>query len=94
MLFNLRLISAAKTILKVVGMYNLQFDIFGKSFTHPVHVCESVNQSGIIGMDVISKLGLIYLANKKAFIYESHLKVDEKFLFPNTVFQSATGIVA
>jgi hypothetical protein len=91
---NLKLISAAKTILKVTGMYMLQLDIFGKSITHPVHICESMNQVGIIGMDVIAKLGLTYLTTKKAFIFESHLQVDNNFLFPNTVFQNATGVVA
>jgi hypothetical protein len=90
---NLKLISAAKTILKITGMYMLQLEIFGKTLIHPVHICESMNQVGIIGMDVIAKLGLTYLANKKAFIFGSHLQVDNNFLFPNTVFQNATGVV-
>jgi len=64
---NLKLISAAKTILKITGMYMLQLEIFGKTLIHPVHICESMNQVGIIGMDVIAKLGLTYLANKKTF---------------------------
>jgi hypothetical protein len=51
---NLRLISAAKTILKVTGMYMLQLEILGKTVTHPVHICESMNQVSIIGMDVIA----------------------------------------
>jgi len=53
-----------------------------------------MNQVGIIGMDVIAKLGLTYLANKKAFVFESHLQVDNNFLFPNTVFQNTTCVVA
>ena len=36
---DLTLVSAAKTQIKVVGKYLLQFNIFGKLFSHPVYVC-------------------------------------------------------
>ncbi len=45
----------------------LKFKIFDKSFSHPVHVCETMNQQGIIGMDIIKRLGLTYLTNSKSF---------------------------
>ncbi len=40
---HLKLISAAKTVLKVTGMFMLKFKIFDKVFSHPVHVCETMN---------------------------------------------------
>jgi hypothetical protein len=64
---QLKLNSAAKTVLKVTVLFMLKFKIFDKSFSHPVHVCETMNQQGIIGMDIIKRLGLTYLTNSKSF---------------------------
>ena len=50
---DLKLISASKTPMTVTGTYLLDFNIFGKKFKHPVHVCSPMNQRGILGMDII-----------------------------------------
>jgi hypothetical protein len=55
---QVRLLSAAKTEIRVVGMYILTLNILGKMFSHPVHVCDPMNQGGIVGMDIIKKLVL------------------------------------
>ena len=92
---HLKLISAAKTVLKVTGMFMLKFKIFDKVFSHPVHVCETMNQQGIIGMDIIKRLGLTYLPNSKSFIFESHLAIDNSKTFnASTVFKHSSGVIA
>ena len=62
---EIRLVTASKTPMTVTGTYLLRFNIFGKTFKHPVHVCTPMNQAGIIGIDIISKLGLTYLSKRK-----------------------------
>ncbi len=58
---QIRLLSAAKTEINVIGLFHLKIKILDKIFQHPVHVCHPMNQSGIIGMDIIKRLGLTYL---------------------------------
>ena len=92
---DLTLVSAAKTQIKVVGKYLLQFNIFGKLFSHPVYVCSLMNQKGIIGMDIIKRLGLTYLPTRHQFIFEPHLEVNHEHTFQTkTVFKSSAGVVA
>ena len=75
---QVRLLSAAKTEMTVTGMYHLNFKILGKTFTHPVHVCHPMNQGGILGMDIITLLGLTFLPARKSFVFDTHLAVEPK----------------
>ena len=86
---EIRLVTASKTPMTVMGTYLLPFNIFGKTFKHPVHVCTPMNQAGIIGMDIISKLGLTYLSKRKSFIFESHLATENVTVFSGTAGRQA-----
>ena len=92
---QIRLLSAAKTEISVVGRYLLNFTILGKSFQHPVHVCHPMNQGGILGMDIITLLGLTYLPARKSFVFDSHLAVDQRNQFKaQTIFKRSAGVIA
>ena len=69
-------------------MYILKFKILGKQFLHPVHVCHPMNQEGILGMDIITLLGLTYLPARKSFVFNTHLAVKKgKQYQAQTVFK-------
>ena len=92
---QVRLLSAAKTEIRVVGMYILTLNILGKTFSHPVHVCSPMNQGGIVGMDIIKKLGLTYLPIRKTFVFDTHIAVEpDKQHDAPTVFKKSAGVVA
>ena len=92
---QVRLLSAAKTEMTVTGMYHLNFKILGKTFTHPVHVCHPMNQGGIIGMDIITFLGLTFLPARKSFVFDTHLAVEKgKQHRAQTIFKRSAGVVA
>ena len=92
---QIRLFAAAKTEMTVTGMYHLNFKILGKTFTHPVHVCHPMNQGGILGMDIITLLGLTFLPARKTFVFDTHLAVDpQKQHQAQTVFKHSAGVVA
>ncbi len=63
-LFNLS--TASAHALNIVGVYNLTFSVNGRSATSPVFVCSNLNQSAILGMDAIKKLGLMFSPNKNS----------------------------
>ena len=86
---------SAKTENTVVGMYNLNFSILGKSFQHPVHVCHPMNQGGILSMDIITLLGLPYLPARKTFMFDSHIAVKNSKQFKaETIFKKSAGVIA
>lgn len=92
---QVRLLSAAKTEIRVVGMYILALNILGKTISHPVHVCSPMNQGGIVGMDIIKKLGLTYLPIRKTFVFDTHIAVEpDKQHDAPTVFKKSAGVVA
>ena len=91
----IRLLSASKEEIKVLGMYILQFKILGKIFSHPVHVCHPMNQGGIIGMDIIKKLGLAYLPTRKQYVFDEHIAVEPNRLHQaETIFKRSAGVIA
>ncbi len=92
---QIRLLSAAKTEINVTGLFHLNIKILDKVFQHPVHVCHPMNQGGIIGMDIIKRLGLTYLPARKSFTFDKHIAVDkEKQFTAQTIFKNSAGVVA
>ena len=73
---QIRLLSASKDEISVIGMFILKFKILGKTFSHPVHVCHPMNQGGILGMDIIKRLGLTYLPARQQFTFDDHLAIE------------------
>ena len=91
----IRLLSAAKTEINVIGLFQLKMKISGKTFEHPVHVCHPMNQGGIIGIDIIKRLGLTYLPACKMFTFDQHIAVDQANQFTvQTIFKNSAGVVA
>jgi transposase InsO family protein len=66
-----QLTSASSDNLKVLGVYNLSLNVFGKIIQHPVYVCDNLSQPAILGVDAIHRLGLIYSVTKKNFFFEN-----------------------
>jgi hypothetical protein len=92
---QIRLLSAAKTEINVIGLFYLQIKILNKLFQHPVHVCHPMNQGGIIGMDIIKRLGLTYLPARQSFTFDKHIAVDKDQQFTaQTIFKNSAGVVA
>jgi transposase InsO family protein len=92
---QIRLLSAAKTEINVIGLFHLKIKILGKTFEHPVHVCHPMNQGGIIGMDIITRLGLTYLPARKSFTFDQHIAVGQsKQYTAQTIFKNSAGVVA
>jgi hypothetical protein len=89
---QIRLLSAAKTEINVIGLFHLKIKILDKIFQHPVHVCHPMNQGGIIGMDIIKRLGLTYLPACKSFTFDKHIAVDKAKQFTaQTIFKIQQG---
>jgi len=92
---QIRLLSAAKTKINVIGLFQLKIKILDKTFDHPVHVCHPMNQGGVIGMDIIKHLRLTYLPACKTFTFDKHIAVDKtKQLTAQTIFKNSAGVVA
>ena len=81
-LYNLSTASADS--LKIVGVYNMSFQVNNRSVTSPVFVCSNLNQKAILGMDAIRKFGLIYSPLKNSFSFET-IPISETTLFPTTL---------
>jgi hypothetical protein len=45
----------------------MSLNVMGQAIKAPVFVCENLNQCGIIGMNIIEKLGLAYNPKSRAF---------------------------
>ncbi|MGV1013304.1 MAG: reverse transcriptase family protein, partial [Flavobacterium sp.] len=67
----LNLSTASADALKIVGVYNLSFNLNGQSIISPVYVCSNLNQDAILGMDAIKKFGLIYSPKRERFSFEN-----------------------
>jgi len=92
---QIRLLSAAKMGINVIGLFHLKIKILNKIFQHPVHVCHPMNQGGIICMDIIKRLGLTYLPARRSFTFDKHIAVDkEKQFTAQTIFKNSAGVVA
>ncbi len=92
---QIRLLSAAKTEINVIGLFQLKIKILDKTFEHPVHECHPMNQGGIIGMDIIKRLLLIHLPACKTFTFDKHIAVDKtKQFMVQTIFKNSVGVVA
>jgi len=92
---QIRLLSATKTEINVIGLFHLKIKILDNVFQHKVHVCHPMNQGGIIGMDIIKRLGLTYLPARKSFTFDKHTAVDKEKQFPaQTIFKNSAGVVA
>ena len=63
--FNLK--SASKNALKIDGRFLMHIEVMGRRLMHPVFVCENLTQPAIMGMDMISKLGLNYDCLSRVF---------------------------
>ena len=89
-----KLVSASATGMQVVGVYNLKLNIFGKELMHPIHVCRNLNQKAIVGIDLIEKLGLNYLAKAKVFVFDSNVQFNPSQAFQNeTIFKKDKNII-
>ena len=54
-----------------------------------------MNQGGILGMDIITLLGLTYLPARKTFVFDSHIAVDPNSQFKaQTIFKRSAGFIA
>jgi len=54
-----------------------------------------MNQGGIIGIDIIKRLGLTYLPTCKSFNFNEHIAVDKTQQFAaQTIFKNTAEVVA
>ena len=54
-----------------------------------------MNQGGILGMDIITLLGLTYLPARKSFVFDTNLAVKQgRQDQAQTVFERSAGVVA
>ena len=87
------LISASKDKLEIKGVFAIKVEILGRTVTHPFYVINNMNQNAIIGIDLIAKLGLVYMASTKQFIFESDINFKGKDAFKTTARRSG-GVIA
>ena len=53
-----------------------------------------MNQVGILGMDIITLLGLTYLPARKSFVFDTHLAVEKGQQYQaQTIFKCSAGVV-
>ncbi len=67
---TMKVSSASSDSLKIVGVYELPFTVMNKTVKHDVIVVNNLNSNAIMGIDLIKKLGLVYKARKKRFVFE------------------------
>ncbi len=60
--------------LSVLGVYNLQLTVHGKSIHTPVFVCQKLHSVAILGIDSISRLGIAYSGRKESFFFDEILE--------------------
>ena len=82
-----KLVDAGGNDLNVLGVYNLQLTVHGKSIFTPVFVCQKLHSAAILGIDSISKLGIAYSGRKECFFFDDILdqKGSEKFVIQQNV---------
>ena len=76
-IFNLS--TASADALKILGVYNLDFSVNGRTVKSPVFVCSNLNQKAILGMDAIKKFGLIFSPIKNVFSFEASTVAETSF---------------
>ena len=67
---TMKISSASSDSLKIVGVYELPITVMNKTVNHNVIVVNNLNSNAIMGIDLIEKLGLVYKARKKTFVFE------------------------
>jgi hypothetical protein len=82
-----KLVDAGGNDLNVLGVYNLQLTVHGKSIFTPVFVCQKLHSAAILGIDSISKLGIAYSGRKECFFFDDILdqKDSKKFIIQQNV---------
>ena len=70
---NTRLVNASGDDLSVVGVYNLQLTVHGRSIFAPTFVCSKLHSAAILGIDSLSKLGICHSAKKNCFFFDDIL---------------------
>jgi hypothetical protein len=55
-----KLVDVCGNDLNVLGVYNWQLTVHGKSIYTPVFVCQKLHSEAILGIDSISRLGIAY----------------------------------
>ena len=67
---NIKLESASKNVIKVVGVYELPITVNKRTTKHNVVVVDNLNSAAIMGIDLIDKLGITYNSRKREFSFE------------------------
>jgi hypothetical protein len=67
---TMKISSASSDSLKIVGVYEMPITVMNKTVTHNVIVVHNLNSNAIMGINLIEKLGLVYKARKKTFVFE------------------------
>ena len=82
-----KLVSAGGDDLHVVGVYNLELTVQGRSIFAPIFVCKALHSPAILGIDSISKLGIGFSAAKQVFYFDDILDLPgaSKFVFQSNI---------
>ena len=67
---NIKLESASKNAIKVIGVYELPITVQHKTVKHNVIVVDNLNSAAIMGIDLIDKLGITYISRKREFVFQ------------------------
>ena len=92
-----KLVDAQGNNIPVLGVYNLEIKVHNRTISSPVFVCQKLHSNAILGMDVLSKMGICHAGDKKSFFFSDILDTKDanKFVFQSSNKNSenfSTGI--
>ena len=74
---TINLTCASDKMLSIVGIYDLDLTIQGRTVRHPVYVANNLGNAAILGIDAIKAFGLIYSPTKNNFNFENKIKLSK-----------------
>ncbi len=70
---TINLTCASDKMLSIVGIYDFNLTIQGRTIRHPVYVANNLGNAAILGIDAIKAFGLIYSPSKNSFNFENKI---------------------